>query len=170
MIGRLIGTMLLSMTLSTTWAQDERNDGSAIGEAMAEYFGNALKSELGLSDEQVEAILPLVREMERERARIRRERGAALRELRQAVRGGSDEARLQELLERAESYELRDLERRRELQARIDSHLGVRERIQFRFFSQRFRQRIQERISEIRGDRPAERPFGKGKRLRQRGR
>ena len=164
---RALGLILWVMTTTAIQAEPiPEEERAALGAAMAEYFANQLRSEMALDDAQVAAIVPLVQQMERERSQLRRERAAAIRALRQAFRDGADEAELRIKLEAVDAFELRQLERQRELQAEIDSHLGVREQVQFRFFSQRFRRRIQERISEIR-DRVGDRIEQRRQRLRR---
>ena len=127
-------------------------NGDLLRAAMMRFFSNGLSRELGLSDEQLAAVMPHVREMERTRSAFRAEKLRLLREVQQAYRGGGTDEQLRGLLEAYSDLEQRADAEKRRLQAAVDAELSVRQQVEFRFFSQRFRRRLEQRIREMRSD------------------
>lgn len=122
-------------------------------EAIRQFFENRLREELGLTDEQMTAIRPLVEEIEQSRAATRRERMQIVRGLRGGLRDGAEDAELQQLLDRLDRIEDEERARERSVMGRIDERLTVRQRVQFRFFIEAFRRRMEDRIRRLREDR-----------------
>ena len=110
-----------------------------VRQAIMRHFENRMREELGLTDEQMVALRPLVEEIEQSRAATRRERMQTVRALRQGLRGGAGDEELQELLARLERIEDEERSRERAVMSRIDEQLTVRQRVQFRFFIEMFR-------------------------------
>jgi hypothetical protein len=127
--------------------------------AMRDYFANRLRAELALSDEQAEQILPRIEQLERERAASRQTRIDTVRQLRWGLEHGAGDDELQQLLDHLEQTE-HDLQaRQREAFSEIDQVLSVRQRVQLRFFVERFTRTMRERINQLRGGaRPGREP------------
>ena len=127
--------------------------------AMQEYFAKRLRAELSLSDDQFEEIVPLVHRMEETKRSARRVQMESIRRLRQGLTQGASDAELQEALDGLEQSELDQQEDRRAMLRKIDRVLSTRQRVQLRFFTQRFRRDIQDKVQELRGERaPRRRP------------
>jgi hypothetical protein len=125
-------------------------DHGAIAERMRDLFAARLKRDVGLDDSQIQAVLPRIERLERERARIQRERGSTLRGLRQGLDAGVPDKELQQQLDRLDRL-AGDLQRATgdELHG-IDALLTVPQRVRIRFLLVRFRAEMKERIREMR--------------------
>lgn len=132
---------------------DDEPAAQELRQAIREFFENRLREELALTDDQMTAIRPLVEEIEQSRAQTRRERARAVRSLRAGLREGMSDAELQRWLDRLDSLEVEQRERERAVTARIDERLSVRQRVQFRFFTEAFRRKMEERIRALREER-----------------
>ena len=159
MNGRNCSVMVLLLVLACVTppilAQEEPppSGESSPGELQRElrkFFADGLRSELDLTDEQVEQIMPKVQELEQERGVVRRERGDALRRLQRGVESGASDAELQELLDRYDGADRRQLELKERLYTDIDSALSVRQRVRLRFYVERFPRMMREKIEELR--------------------
>jgi hypothetical protein len=117
---------------------------------MRRFYENRLRQELQLSDEKMAEILPYVDELERLREDFNRERGATVRSLQRGLREGASDIELTEQLESLERIEERHRTGEREIRTRIDAQLTARQRVQFRFFTERFRRELQRRIQQMR--------------------
>jgi hypothetical protein len=125
-------------------------DRGAIAERMRGLFAARLKRDVGLDDAQIQAVLPRVEALERERARIQRERGATLRGLRQGLDAGVSDKELQERLDRLDRL-AGELERATwDGLHGIDALLTVPQRVRIRFLLVRFRAEMAERIRQLR--------------------
>jgi len=122
--------------------------------AMQEYFQKRLRSELALSDEQIEHILPRVRSMEQAKRAAQRTRMQSVRKLRRGFQQGATDEELQGELDRLEQSQIEQQRLEREMLREIDQVLSTRQRVQLRFFTQRFRRDMQDKVRELRGDRP----------------
>jgi hypothetical protein len=109
--------------------------------------------ELALSDEQMERIVPKIEQIEALRTEGRKERAGALRQLRQGLAQGAGDEELQTVLDRLDAIEVDQRRQERQLVAEVDARLTVRQRVQFRFFTQRFRRELQRRIQQLRRER-----------------
>jgi len=151
--------LLAVLPFGAVTAQDrpaEGDDGPAqetLREAMRDYFRNQLRMELALSDDEMAELVPLIEQIESVRGEARRERAATLRGLRRGMREGAADAELEHGLQRLDAIDTNQREREQQLVARIDELLTVRQRVEFRFFTQRFRQELQRRVQELRRDR-----------------
>ena len=157
----LLWMCLTLATVGTTWAQEESlvDESGDLQKAMQRYFHNRLREELNLSDEGMQQILPLVERMEQAKIASGRERAAIVGRLQRGLRGGADDAELQDALDRLEVIEKDHTELQRSLLSEIDRSLSVRQRVQLRFFVERFRRDIQRRIRELREERYDRSPF-----------
>lgn len=124
--------------------------GGELRQAMRRYFHNRLRSELGLTDEQVQKIVPKVERIEQTKAETARRRRETVRLLQRGLRSGAADSRLQELLDRWHRSEREQQELEREILAEIDAELTVRQRVQLRFFIDSFRRQIARRVQELR--------------------
>jgi hypothetical protein len=117
-----------------------------IEQRIREHFSSMLRSELALSDEQAEAVLPAMQELEATKREIGRERRDVAEALREGMDEGSTDAELESLLLRLEQLDddLRSTEK--VALAGIDAELNVRQRVKLRFFVQHFRNEIRDRM------------------------
>jgi hypothetical protein len=125
-------------------------DRGAIAERMRGLFAARLKRDVGLDDAQIQAVVPRVEALERERAGIQRERGATLRGLRQGLDGGVSDKALQERLDRLDRLAGELLRANEKGLQEIDALLTVPQRVRIRFLLVRFRAEMAERIRELR--------------------
>ncbi len=130
----------------------EEQLGDELRTAMERYFRSRLRAELGLTDEQMVELAPRLERIERSRSSARRERLSIVRRLQRGLRTGADDDQLQGLLDRLDSleFEQRDLER--SAMREIDATLTVRQRVELRFFVQRFRRELQRKVQQLRDD------------------
>lgn len=154
---RMLFVLLLG-TVSLPAQQGTPGSGSGppedeLAQAMRSYFRDQLRLELALSDEQMERIVPRIEQIEASRTEGRRERERAFRTLRQGLRQGAGDEELQTALDRLERIQIDQRRQEREWVAEVDAMLTVRQRVQFRFFTQRFRRELQRRIQQLRGER-----------------
>ena len=162
-------TVLVLLSLAVTppivaQPADESAESGELRRAMRDYFQQRLRSELGLTDEQTNEILPKVERIERERTALRRERAETTRALRVGLRQGATDGELQALLDKLGSVQKREQDLRESGQAEIDRLLTVRQRVEYRFFAEAFRRQIQNRIQQLRRDRPDRiRPGARGR-------
>lgn len=127
-------------------------------EAMRDYFEKRLRSDLALSDSQMEHILPRVLEFEQTGREARNERMEAARKLRRGLEQGATDKELQQQLDRLEGLDDQRRSREKKLLREIDQVLSTRQRVQLRFFVQRFRGEMFDRVRQIREDRMRRRP------------
>jgi len=163
--------LVLSCAVLPILAQDEppSTDEAGPGELrreMSKFFADRLRAELALSDEQVEQIMPRVQALEQERGSVRRDRGEALRGLRRGVESGASDAELQELLDRYDGADRKQVELKERFYGDIDSALSVRQRVRLRFFVERFPRMMREKIEDLRGAAPgrgerSQTPYGR---------
>lgn len=162
-----IGALVVAISLAAgpAVAQLRGGEGSPAGEraaqlrdAMQRYFEKRLRADLGLSDDQVKELTPLIRDLEQTRREAQRERSEATRALRRALNQGGEDAELRKLMERIDRATDRQWEAGRSLMPGVDSKLSVRQRAQFRFFVEDFRREMQDKIREVRERRPVRRP------------
>jgi hypothetical protein len=122
-------------------------------ERLQEAFQNRLRAALGLTDEQMEAIVPRLMELEEVRRDVHRERRRTAHALHQGLAEGMGDAELQELLDRLEALQKKELEAVDGAFAEVDRDLTVRQRVQLRFFIDEFRKRVQGKMREFHGRR-----------------
>ena len=121
--------------------------------AMEEYFQTRMQAEVSLSDEQLEQILPLVRQRETSRRAALRTRQDSVRRLRRGLEQGATDSELQTQLDRLDASEREQWESERSVQKQVDGVMSTRQRVQMRFFLQSFRRDMQGKIRELRGER-----------------
>jgi Spy/CpxP family protein refolding chaperone len=124
-----------------------------LGQAIREHFLTRLRAELALTDEQMTAVTPLVEEIESVRSRLRRERVKTVRALNRGMEDGAGDAELQGLLDRLDAIEEEQRAAEASVMVRVDEQLTVRQRVQFRFYTERFRRNLERRIEDLRRDR-----------------
>jgi hypothetical protein len=121
-------------------------------ERIRERFTVMLRSELALSDEQAETVLPEMAELDQFKREIGRERRETVRKLQTGLRDGESDAELQSALDRLDQIEDEQRSAERSAMVKIDADLSTRQRVKLRFFVQKFRRQLEERISN-RGER-----------------
>ena len=161
--------VLIWILLPTVPAQDGGEEDTDVATeelvaAMQRFFANGLRSELALSDAQMEQILPKIEEVTKRRTQAHRERAQIVRRLNQGLREGATDVELRGLLDELDRLEAEAQELERSARAEIDGMLTVRQSVKYRFFAQRFRQEMNRRIQDMRGRR------GMGRDQRRRGR
>jgi hypothetical protein len=124
-----------------------------LGQAIRQHFLTRLRAELALTDEQMAAVTPLVEELEEVRSRLRRDKIDTVRALNHGMEEGAGDAELQGLLDRLDAIEQERRAAEASVMARVDEQLTVRQRVQFRFYTERFRRNLERRIEDIRRDR-----------------
>jgi hypothetical protein len=124
-----------------------------LGRAIRQHFLNRLRAELALSDEQMGAVAPLVEQIESTRSRLRRERLETVRSLQRGMEQGAGDDELQALLDRLEAIDEEQRLTEGEVMTEIDAQLTVRQRVQFRFYTERFRRNLERRINEMQRER-----------------
>ena len=124
-----------------------------VDRAIREHFLTRLRAELGLTDEQMKAVTPLVEEIERVRTRLRKDRVRTVRALHRGMEEGAGDAELQQLLDHLEAIEEEQRGVEASVMVRVDEQLTVRQRVQFRFYAERFRRNLERRIEDLRRDR-----------------
>jgi len=88
--------------------------------------------------------------MERARTTARRQRTRTVFELRRGLREGTGDEELQSLLEQLERIEQEQRRLERTALEEIDALLTVRQRVQLRFFIERFRRELQRKVQQLR--------------------
>ena len=160
MNGRICRLALLLLVLScvvpsivaqTETPPSERAGPGELQRELRKFFADGLRAELDLTDEQVEQVMPKVQALERERNAVRRERGETLRRLRHGSESGATDAELQELLDRYDGVDRRQMEIKERHFSEIDSSLTVRQRVRMRFYVERFPRMMREKIEALRG-------------------
>jgi len=146
--------LLVAALAAPCFAQEDA--AGELRDAMREYFETRLRSELSLSDDQVEHILPRVQQLEDSKRAAQHERMESVRRLRRGMEQGATDSELQESLDLLDRTENEQWQRERSLLQEIDEVLSTRQRVQLRFFIQRFRRQMQAKIRELRGDPGAE--------------
>lgn len=126
-------------------------------QALRTYFENRLRRELALSDEQVAAIVPRIRRLEQGKVDLRREKMETVRRLTRGLESGASDAELQRDLDRLGQLDADEQTLERKALAEVDADLSARQRVQLRFFLQRFRRDLAERMHDLGRDRPARR-------------
>ena len=152
----LILLMLSPAVLLAQEAERSRPRAERSGELQQEMrnlFKNRLRQALALSDEQMSEIGPRIEQLEDERFARRRNRTEAVQELRRGLESGASDAELQAQLDRLEKIERDQRESERAHMAAIDKTLSTRQRVQLRFFMEKFRTEMARKIREMRGDR-----------------
>ncbi len=169
-IKTLVGAVcLVCIAVAPAAAQDlERNQERRqerrleMEERIRERFTSMLRSELALSDDQSETVLPVMSELEQFKREIGRERRDTVRALQTGMQEGASDVELQTSLDRLDQIEddLRSAERN--AMVKIDRELNTRQRVKLRFFVQRFRRHLEDRMSDRSGrmDRRRMRPEG----------
>jgi len=148
----------LTIALAPLAAQAPRTpepppDAETVRSAVLELYKTRLRSELQLTDEQAEVLMPLVDEIDtfrRDLAQRRRERQVRLQG---QLRGGASDAEVQASLDALREIDREQFEGLRERAERIDEPLTVRQRAQWRILSERFRERVERRVQGIREQR-----------------
>lgn len=131
-----------------------------LGQAIRNHYLTRLRSELSLTDEQMNAVTPLVEQIERTRARLRRERGQTAKSLQQGMEKGASDVQLQGLLDHLEAIDEEQRVTEASVLVQIDELLTVRQRVQFRFYTERFRRNLERRINDLQRERRGGRSRG----------
>ena len=135
----------------------------ALREKLRVVFQERLRSAVGLSDAQMEAVSPVLERLQSERVAIRQERLRIIRDLRKSLRSGGSDAEIDALLAHLDQLGVRQEETTRDALRDVDRHLKPRQKVELRFFVARFRQDVEARIMDVRerrlrsGRDPAER-------------
>ena len=140
------GAFLLGLVPGAPAAAQERRQ--ELEDRIRERFTSMLRSELALSDNQAEIVLPAMAELEQFKREVGSERREIVRALRTGIRDGASDAELQDLLDRLVQIDDDQRSAERSAMAKIDAELNTRQSVKLRFFVQQFRRRIEERLSD----------------------
>jgi Spy/CpxP family protein refolding chaperone len=172
---RVLAALLICLVAAGAVAAQDAPDADAppsneeIRAAMQEYFQSRLRADLGLTDAQVDAIMPRIQALERSKNEMRRKRMETVRRLRRSVERGAPDAELERLLEQLDAIEWDQRVSERDALAEIDGELTARQRVRLRFFMPRFRREMNERVRELKGEGPGGPGFNPGRRPPGRG-
>lgn len=150
----LLSCLALAMLAASHSARAEESPlgpNGELREAMADFFRTRLRVALDLTDAQMAEIVPRLQRIERSREESRRRRVGTVRDLHQGLRSGVGDGELQSRLDRLEAIEDEQREIESSVMSEIDRQLTVRQRVQLRFFVQRFRSEVRRKIEELRG-------------------
>jgi hypothetical protein len=151
----MLACLTITLLAGPAGAQTDDGTGDArqpVGAQMRRLFAVRLKTDVGLDDAQVGAVLPRVESLERQRVRWLGERRVLLRELRRGLEAGMPDAELQRRLHALDRIGSESERETRETLAAIDRDLNVPQRVRLRFLLTRFRQEISHRVQEFRRD------------------
>lgn len=143
---------LLAGPAGAQTADGEDDARQPVGVQMRRIFAVRLKTDVGLDDAQVGAVLPRVESLERQRVRWLAQRRVLLRELRGGLEAGMPDTELQRRLDALDRIGSDSERETRETLAAIDRDLEVAQRVRLRFLLARFRQEISHRVQEFRRD------------------
>ena len=131
-------------------AGDDRDEARRpVAAQMRRVFAARLKSDVGLDDAQVAAVLPKIVALENDRTRANRDRILLLRDLRAGLAGGMSDPELQQRLNDLDRI-AQDLERStRAALGDIDRDLSVPQRVRLRFLIVDFRREVTRRIRDF---------------------
>ena len=115
-------------------------------ERLRKVFSERLRRDLQLTDEQTAEVVPRIEAIQRARGEERRQKAAAARELRTALRDGSPDAAIEKILARLDEAELRRDQEVRSRMKEVDAALTPRQRAELRFFIARFGSEVQRRV------------------------
>jgi hypothetical protein len=118
------------------------------------YLASNLQESLGLSDEQLTRVLPLVRRLQSDRRQLVQRRSTAMHELRRSLASGTaTEARVQELLRELKAVEAEEpATLRRDLDA-IDAVLNPLQQAKYRVLEVEVDRRIRAAMMRMRAER-----------------
>jgi hypothetical protein len=129
---------------------DESAPGKPVAEQMRRLFAARLRSDVGLDDAQVAAVLPQIESLERSRAQAARQRRVLVRELRHGLADGMPDAELQSRLDALDRIGQDGERAARATLADVDRALSVPQRVRLRFLLVQFRREMMRRVDEIR--------------------
>ena len=151
----MLACLTIALLAGPAGAQATDDAGDArqpVGAQMRRLFAVRLKTDVGLDDAQVGAVLPRVESLERQRARWLAQRRVLLRELRRGLETGMPDAELQRRLDALDRIGSESERETRDTLTAIDRELNVPQRVRMRFLMAHFRQEISHRVQEFRRD------------------
>jgi hypothetical protein len=158
---RTLAIALLLASVTAASAQEGRTEGERarrpreeIFRMVDDYLAEHLQQDLGLSDDQLERVLPLVRKLGADRRRIAERRIRALHQMRRMVKAGmGNDPRIPELLQQLKAAEAEEPAVVRAGHDAIDALLTPVQQAQFRILEAEIEHRLRQVMARVRGDR-----------------
>jgi hypothetical protein len=160
-VTRALATALLLVSAAAAVAQEGRPGSEAqrrpreeIFRMVDAYVASHLQENLGLSDEQLNRVLPLVRKLGADRRRFAERRIRALHQMRRMMKAGmTNDPRLPDLLHELKAAEAEEPMAIRAGHDAIDAVLTPVQQVQFRIFEAEIEHRMRQVMARIRGER-----------------
>jgi len=163
-VTRALATALVLGLATAAAAQEgrpERPDGKSsrgpreeISRMVDAYVAEHLQERIGLSDEQVERVLPLVRRLNADRRRFAERRIRALHQMRRMMKAGTaNDARVASLLQELKAAEAEEPAVIRADHDAVDALLTPVQQVQFRILEAEIEHRLRQVMARIRGER-----------------
>ena len=164
---RALAAVVFLASTAAAAAQDGRPEGQGsrrpreeISRMVDQYVAEQLQERLGLSDDQRDRVLPLVRTLHADRRRFAERRVRALHQMRRMIKAGTpSEARAAALLQELKAAEVEEPAAIRADREAIDAVLTPVQQVQFRILEAEIEHRLRRAMARVRGDR-RERPGG----------
>jgi hypothetical protein len=119
-----------------------------------DYVARSLQEKVGLTDEQLERALPLVRRLNADRRRFAERRMRASFQMRRAVRAGSiTDARAAEMVQEAKAAEVEEAAAVRAGQEAVDGVLTPVQQVKYRILETEIEHRLRELTARVRAQR-----------------
>lgn len=158
---RALATALLLVSAAAASAQEGRPEGDPprrpreeIFRMVDAYVADHLQENLGLSDEQLNRVLPLVRKLNADRRRFAERRIRAIHQMRRMTKGGAaNDPGLAELLQQVRAAEMEEPPAIRAGHDAIDSLLTPIQQAQFRVLEAEIEHRLRQVMARVRGER-----------------
>lgn len=158
---RALATVLLVGFATAAAAQEGRPGGKSsrgpreeIARMVDAYVAEHLQERIGLSDEQVEHVLPLVRKLNADRRQFAERRIRALHQMRRMMKSGTaNDARVAALLQELKAAEAEEPAVIRADHDAVDALLTPVQQVQFRILEAEIEHRLRRVIARVRGER-----------------
>jgi len=158
-VTRALATALLLVSAAAAAAQEGRPEGERrpreeIFRMVDAYVADHLQENLGLSDEQRNRVLPLVRKLNADRRRFAERRIRAIHQMRRMMKAGTvNDPRLVELLQQVKAAETEEPAAIRAGHDAIDAVLTPVQQVQFRILEAEIEHRMRRVMARVRGER-----------------
>lgn len=158
---RAWATALLLVLAAAATAQEGRPEGEPprrpreeIFRMVDAYVADHLQENLGLSDEQLNRVLPLVRNLNADRRRFAERRIRAIHQMRRMMKAGmANDPRIAELLQQVKTAEAEEPVAIRAGHDAIDAVLTPVQQVQFRILEAEIEHRLRQVMARVRGER-----------------
>lgn len=160
-MSRALATALLLVSAAAAAAQEGGPEGEPARRPREEifrmvdaYVADHLQENLGLSDEQQNRVLPLVRKLNADRRRFAERRIRAIHQMRRMMKAGmANDPRIAELLQQVKAAEAEEPAAIRAGHDAIDAVLTPVQQAQFRILEAEIEHRLRQVMARVRGER-----------------